>query len=317
MDPISLMAIGSAAGAIAPIIGGVAGHFLTLDQQKRARELQNQSAEALKKLQAPSLEDLQVLYKLQSTPVEYEVDEQKVTEKASLKTDPMLNQMRATILDDLYRKAQGGMSDQDLESLLKIQQTAAATQQAANNTAMQNLQQRGIYSSGAEIASRLAASQSSANNALDRGLALRAQQSDRANSALENLSRMQQNTFNQMADITTAQDQINQFNAMNQTNANKLNTDAFNMNNNKNVEIANRQQDANTRAVSDNFNSQATIALNQSNALKNQAAIQMQEAGQIQQMLTGVGAGAGQGFSALGNYLSASEKLKLERGRLA
>ena len=240
------------------------------------------------------------------------------TELEGIQSDPRLREAQMNALSELQQVGEGGYRLSDKATTEKILGDIAQQERGARGAIEQDMLQRGVYGSGAELASKLSAQQAGAQNAYQQGLGLSAQAQDRALQAIMqggNLAgTMDQQQFNQQQQIKAAQDAINRMNTgarqdVQQRNVAARNAaQAGNLQNaqsilNANVDVANNEQMQNKNYQQQRFENQLAMNQAKSNARMGQAS-QINAAGNDKaQMWGGLGAGAGQIGMGYANYM--------------
>jgi hypothetical protein len=263
--------IGGAIGGLAGLIGGLFSGGNDAEDQMAA--LQQQAMDAIKNVDIPKLQQLQVQlqpYKeagLLSPELEATVY-QPDSMMNQVSTDPRLKDAQMIALGNLQKMSTGGLNMSDKSMLDQIQRNSANSERAKESQILQEMQQRGQAGSGAELASRLSSAQNSANNAGSQGLQVGATATQRALESLMNSGQLggqiRSQDFGEQAQKAQSQDVINQFNARNRQAVIGQNTQtqnaaqAANLANkqdimNKNTGIANQQSEHNAQAVQQNY----------------------------------------------------------------
>jgi hypothetical protein len=236
-----------------------------------------------------------------------------------IQVDPRIAQAQMGALTQLQQMGQQGLTATDLASLNAAQRNSAGQNTAQQNSIIQNMQQRGMGGSGVELATRLAASQGTADQAGQNTNAIMAQaQQGRANAIAQTAQlggQMQQQQFGEQAQKAQAQNAIAQFNAQQAASAQGANVlaqnqaQAANLSNAQNIAnmgtaTQNAQQQYNSGLLQTNFGNQMSLAGAKSGALLGQAQNYNNQANITGQMYSGIGAGVGQ--AAMGGAKLAS-----------
>lgn len=193
------------------------------------------------------------------------------SEMSNIQTDPMLEKAQMDALLGLQDISEGGMTAKDLATLNRIKNEEQASARGAREAIIQNANARGVGGSGLELMAQLQNAQDSATRASNRDLDVAGQASERALEALMQAGQlggqMQNQQFNQKAQIAGANDAIAKFNAQNNQAINLANTNAknaaqqFNIQNaqntaNANVDLKNQQQQYNKSLQQQQFENQ-------------------------------------------------------------
>lgn len=308
MDPLSLVG-----GGLSSLLGGIFG----MSQADKARQLQEQQAQAIQGIKVPTIEEQQLLLeRLQRgeslTPAEMQAAQVDRSAFEDISSDPRLKQSQMDALSALQGISNsGGLMLGDQANLQKLLGQAASDDRGRREAIQQNLQERNMAGSGMELAQKLASAQdaSTRQNQAATDTAAQAQQN-----ALQALmqggqlgGQIRGQDFDQQARAAQARDSIAQFNAQNsqQANlqnmqnrqaANVYNTDRGNQVLDQNVGISNQQQTYNKGLFQNQFNNQLQKQNAAANAVKEQA-------GQLNNMGNAVSSGlgtVGQGFFKYG-----------------
>ncbi len=322
MDPVTAGLVGSA--ILAPVVGGIAGNAMSAEDKARALAMQEKALANLQGVHSPEADELRLaLEKYQSAgqlaPEMQSVISQDRSAMNDISTDPRLRQAQMNALQTMQNIGSGELRMEDRAALADVK-NQVQTQENANRAAiLQNMQQRGIGGSGAELAAALGNSQSSANRASAQDMNIAGQASQRALQAIYGSGQLggqiQAQDFGQQAQTANANDIISHYNAMNAQSVGNANVAARNQaqaqnlaNNqnlmNANTGIANQQTMYNTQLpqqVFQNKLAQAGAAVGQGNQV---AGTHQQNAGNTQGMYAGIGQGAGKAATAIYGYNS-------------
>jgi len=156
---------------------------------------------------------------ISNVPVE-KLDKSEMTKIA---TDPRLAEAQYSALDTLDEVAKEGMTKEDAYALEGIRQRSARDEAAQRGAVLQNLAQRGLGGSGAEISARMMAAQGGANRASQQAMDLAQQRRAAALQAVMQRGNMatgmRGQQFGEKSAIAKSQDAINKFNAQAQNSA--------------------------------------------------------------------------------------------------
>lgn len=323
---LPLLAIGAAA---APILGGVIGNIASAGDREKAQALQQQALQSILGVSTPDIEQMKLaLEKYQSagelTPEMLETINAQDSLMGNIQTDPRLRNAQLQALEKLQSIGASGLRPEDEAALARIQSGVAQDARAREEAILQNMQERGVGGSGAELASRLISSQGSANRQSQQGLEVGALASQRALEAIMQSGalggQIRNQEFGEESEKASAQDVINRYNAMNRqqvsgTNVNSRNTaQAQNLSEKQriadsNTGVSNQQQIYNKQLAQQNFENQMRKSTAAANAQSNQANNYNQQAGQTQQMISGIGQGVGQAAAAGAGYMQNQDAL--------
>lgn len=309
-------------GAIAaPVIGGMIGAGEAAQDREAADRARREALLQYSTIDLPSME--QQLLNLQQYQSQGTLDpylEQLISMGPSameqVSTDPRLRQEQMSALESIANLAQGNPQQGDLAGYELARQNVAGELNAQNNSVLQNMQQRGMAGSGAELLAKLKNNQSGAQMLQEAQLKQAQDMQAARMQALQAQSSMASNLRNQdygeASNLAKAKDAIAQFNAQNAQGVNSRNTatqnnaQAGNLTNaqniaNLNTETQNKQQIHNKGLVQDKFNNQMTLANAKAGQYGNQASAADTKAGQTASMWAGMGQGVGTGLAAYAN----------------
>ncbi len=307
----STILIGAALAASAG--SGIAGLAANMSAQDRAKLLQDQSVQEWLKVNVPDPAEQKVALQqfVQTgtlTPTLQQAVKPVDTQLTKIQTDPALKGARMKALSSLEQQGYGGEQVQDRaareEGLIDSGSKSRGEQQAVTSL----MARRGQLGSGNELAARLSNAQADSDRNAKIALDTEAQRRQRALAATASAGdlagNIQNQSFNQQAQVAAAQDAINRFNTQNQQSVQAQNaaalTDASRYNlglqqdiANKNTALSNEQQIYNKNVNQQNFENQATKAAGvsgQNNLAANQAIQFGQATGNT---LAGVASGIG------------------------
>jgi len=228
-------------------------------------------------LLTPNIEDMKLqLEELVSqgtlSPEEAQIILQDPSAMESIQTDPMMKQAQMEALNELRGIGQsGGLNAQSKSRLARIAIDEDSQAKGRNDAIMSNMQSRGISGSGLEMANRLQNQQNAASNKSMRDMDVAALAEQQALQAIMQSGQlggqMQQQDFNQQAQVANAQDAISRFNSQNRQQQNNLNVanrnnaQAVNLGNatdiaNANTATRNQQQANNKNLLQQNFSNE-------------------------------------------------------------
>jgi hypothetical protein len=155
-----------------------------------------------------------------------------------------MRQKQLQAIGGLEETSQTGMSAIDRAALSEIQNQIASQEQGAREAILQNMAQRGMSGSGAELAAQLQANQQASQNANLAGMQQAGQSQQARMQALQNMANLggqiETTDFERQARQAQAQDAINQFNVQNRNVAQQSNLG--NLQNIKNMNVAQQNQ---------------------------------------------------------------------------
>lgn len=272
-------------------------------------------------LELPSVEDqkLQLEMLVQQgviTPEEAQTVTLGQSDMNGITLDPKLKSAQMAALDQLQEIGQGGLTDMDRADFNKISMQEDAAARGKRDSILQNAQSRGMGGSGLELMNNLLNEQESASRRSTRDMDIAALSKQRALDALiqggQMAGNIQNQDFNQQAQVAGANDAISQFNAANsqaQINQNVGARNAAQAANlgvkqdtaNQNVALRNQQQTHNKGLQQQNFQNEIQKRGGQAQAAQQNAQAQgedsQNQANANNQM---IGALIGAGASAYG-----------------
>jgi hypothetical protein len=197
------------------------------------------------------------------------------TNMEGVSTDPRLAQAQMAALQQLTDVSQSGLLPGEEAALRQSRRGAAGEAQAKSAQLMDEFARRGMGGSGAELASRLQAGQSSAQRMSeenDRNMQMAQQRALSAIGQSANLAgNIRQQGFGEQSDIARAKDAINAFNTQNQQSVQQRNIAAQNQATQRNIgakqdlsnvntDTKNTQQQYNKNLISQQYQNQINAA---------------------------------------------------------
>ena len=284
-------------------------------------------------LQLPNTDDMQIQLEelvAQGTisPEEARTFMQESSSMNNIKEDPNLKKQQMGALSALEELGQGGLTDMDRADINRVQTQSDTASRGKRDAIMQNAQARGMGGSGMSIMAQLQNQQDAASNQSQRDMDITALSKNRSLDALiqgGNLAgNMQNQNFNQQAQVAGANDAISRFNAQNMQNQNNLNVgnrnaaQEANLANrqsiaNANVGTRNQAQQLNKGLIQQQFNNELSKKAAQSGVASTNANIQgANSAAQANANNQTISMGATLGSGGIG-YLAAQEAAKKKR----
>ena len=314
------MAIGTGAalaiGAGANILGNVLGAREGAAAQDRAASLQRQAQERLAAIGLPEFEEytpelLEVLGQLDPE-LEQEI-RQNQSELSNIQVDPRLQAEQMSALEMLSGLSEGGLSEADLAGLEKARRGASQQAQAQQASILQNMQQRGLGGSGAELIARLQAGDAAADRELDANLDIAQLAQARALQALGQRAglagQIRSQEFGEQERVAQARDAINQFNtqleaqrqarnAGAQNQAQQANLNLRQETANRNVGILNDAQIQRNQQLQQQFQNQMARAGGQNQITQQQAGLELERGRSQAGLYSGIANAVGGGLAA-------------------
>lgn len=164
--------------------------------------------------------------------------------------DPRLRDAQLAALDQISQMGETGLLPGEKAALDQARRAAAGEAQAKSAQLLDEFARRGMGGSGAELAARLQAGQSSADRLSQEGDRIAQMAQERALNAITQKGNLAGNIrgqeFGEQSDIARAQDAINQFNTANKQQVQAANVGATNQANLRNLSEKQRVGEART-----------------------------------------------------------------------
>lgn len=323
IPPAAIALGGAAIAAGGSIAGGIMGNNAKQAAADKQAAIAQQGAAGYQNIDIPSIQAQQVqLQQIANsgnlTPEQEQIFQQNQSVLNAYQQNPETFSAQMQALQSLQQLgASGGMTAQDKANLNQIQ-TQLGNQEAQNRAAtIQNMQQRGMGGSGAELAAMLSGSQQAQQEAANQGFNVAGQAQARALQAIQGAGQLGQGIesqqFGEAAGKAAAQNAINQWNTANQQNVAGQNVQRNNyaqernLNNQQqlnaaNTNLANQQQLYNQGLYQTQFNNALQKQQGTANALNkvsNAAAAQGQAGADFG---NAIGQSIGKVGSAVGTY---------------
>ena len=323
MDPITLFALGAGASAAS----GILGNILSAGDRNAAMAAFQQSLAEIEAIGAPPdlareimlrrFEQVGVL-----TPELEEAIALEAPKVAAIQEAPELRKAQMTALQLIGQRATAGATPEDRARLAEIQLQQARDTEAKRQQILQSYQQRGLGGAGSELAAQLQAASAGSAQAGEQGLQLAAQAQRAALEAAREYGALGGQVRGQEFDIARTK-----AGAEDQAAMARFNEAVARQQRNVATRMGVQQQNLATRQrIAEQNVAQANAELQRQRAAEAQEyAFQMQRAqlragaqqgiagaysGQAQQtagMVSGAGAGLGQGLIAGGTYLAGQQ----------
>ena len=150
-----------------------------------------------------------------------------------IQTDPRLQNDQMAALNALKAISEGGgLTAADQANLNRVQNEAAQSDRGRREAIMQNMQQRGMSGGGQSLLAQLQSNQAATDRANQAGLDIAGMAQQRALDAIMQsgslAGNMQNQAYNQQANLAAAKDAIAKFNAQNTNSAGMANMQALN-----------------------------------------------------------------------------------------
>lgn len=319
------MAWAAAIPAIAAVAGGMMGNQAAAADRRAAENARRQAIEQFMRIQIPELESQQIDPRL----IEYVGNQLAQQESAigmgpsameSVSTDPRLADAQMSALEKISQMGETGLLPGEEAALRQARRGAAQEAQAKSAQLLDEFARRGMGGSGAELASRLQASQSGADRLSAESDRLLQMAQERALSAIGQqgslASQIRGQSFGEQSDVARAKDAINQFNTANQQGVQQRNVAATNQANLRNlneqqriaegrVAQENMAQQYNKELLQQQFNNKMNLASGRAGQFQGSANASQQQAGRTADMWAGIGRGVGTAAAAYNNQPAA------------
>lgn len=314
----------AAAAVAAPIITGAMGQAASSGDRQNATAMQQAALNNILALKTPDIADMRAILSQyqnagQLNPEMTDTYSQDPSLMGKVSTDPRLKNAQMQALAQMQKIGQGGLRPQDVAMLAQIRNQGTQAEHSNEEAILQNMQQRGIGGSGAELAAKLSSAQNSANSANMQSLNVGAQAHQAALQALMNSGQlggsMQAQEFGQQAAQAQAQDAINRYNSQNQQQIAGQNTyyrnsaQSQNLANkqnimNMNTGIANQQTMYNASLPQLSYQNQLGKASAAAGQYQGMANMYNNQAANTQTTFAGMGQGASKAATAIYGYNS-------------
>lgn len=311
-----------AAAALAPAVGGLLGNLFSSSDRDKAQSYSRQALEAITGLSLPTVEEQKIaLEQLKSqgelSPEMLEVITQVDTELNNVEVDPRLKDAQMSALSSLSKLGEEGLTASDRVALNTVRRDVNRDVEGRNEAILQNMAQRGMGGSGAELAAQLMNSQEGADRASQESDRLAAMANERALQATMNAANLggqiRSQDYSEKSAAAQAQDAINRFNAANSQSVaqfnvgNKNDAQKFNLTEKQriadaNTNLRNQQEVHNKGLIGADADRRMQKAGMTSNAYTGAANVANNQAASTAGMWTGIGQGVGQAAASGAQY---------------
>lgn len=316
--------------AIGSILGSLVGYGLAGDDREK-EEQQTQAILDAYNIAPPTIEEQQVALKKLASVGEYTPEELQTialgpTAMEGVSADPRLAEAQLQTLSDLQTQSKEGLTDIDRAALNKVRRENERADRSRQASILQNMAQRGMAGSGAELAAQLASSQAATERASEEGDRLAALNLERRVQAARDVANLagglRGQEFGEKEKIATAKDAISRFNAANAQDIAKYNVSGRNQGQllnlqekqriaDTNVGLANKEQEHNKSLYQQQFQNKLGLASGKAGGHKALAGLAGKRAGQTADMWTNIGSGVEEGAKALSGLPSTKGKTQL------
>jgi len=311
------------AGAVTQIGGNIIGSMASGNDQDRARAAMAQAWQEINAVGAPPDLSAEIIReKLKQVGIYNPKLEDAITQDVSklsqIKEDPGLRGAQTQALQLLQQRGSTGLSPEDRAAYNQIRNQVAKEDTGRRQRIMQQMAERGMSGSGAELAAQLQSAQSSDQALSESGDRLAAMASQNALQALTSAGNLGGQIRGQDFDVNrtraAAEDELNRFNTSNQVTRQQRNVASQNQGQLFNLTEQQRIQDENTRMLNAERDRQALAkrqnwldrmsqAQAKANALTGQAQAAQQQADATKQNWANAASGLGGLSSQFGDYM--------------
>lgn len=256
------LAIGAVA---APVVGGVIGNMASAGDRDAANAAYQDALDTIKAVGAPpDLSKAIILQKFQQagvlTPELEEAVHIDASRMENVKAPEDLKKAQQLALSSLQERGRAGFTAEDRAGLNKILGAQRREAEAKRQQILQNMQQRGMGGSGAELIAQLQGAQAADEGASERSVDLSGQASRNALEAMLQSGNLAGNIRGQdvgeQQAIAQAQDRINAMRAENAANVQMRNIGSRNRAQEANLSEKQRILDRNTEQANDELRRQ-------------------------------------------------------------
>ena len=325
-------AIAGGVAAAATAGAGIVGSIQSSKDKAKARGAMQQALAEIESIGAgPDLAREIILEKFNQvgilTPELEQNVNMHVSQVANIKEDDSLRDAQKSALQLLKDRSEVGLTSEDKAAYGELRDRVQQDLQGQRGQILQQMQQRGMGGSGAELMAQLQATQGAANQQARGADDVAAEASRRA---LDSLSRyggqaaeLRGQDFNVNNAKAQAADELSRFNVQNQMAIQARNVASRNAANeanlagqqaaaNQNTAMTNAELNRQRDAEQQMYANKQSNAQMKANALAGQAGQYQQAAQNTAQNWANIGSGTGAAIGALGNYFNKPDKKKTE-----
>ena len=227
------------------------------------------------------------------------LEDQKLRDSAlaGISTDPALKEAQYKALRALEERGREGLTTEDKQMIMQMQQKAAGARQAQDSSVMQSMQERGMGGSGQELIQRLMSSQNAANMQQTAGMDIAAQSVAAKRQAIagagQMAGQMSQDEYNRAANTASARDAIEKMNTQMKVDTAAKNLGLRQQYSDAATNIKNQQQQYNKELIQKQYENQMNLASSKAGVYAGQSQNLMNQAGMAQAGKGGNKIGAG------------------------
>lgn len=316
------------AGSALSVVGGLVGQAAASSDRAKAAELQQQALQTLMDAGAPPDVAKQLVlreYTAIGAPdtVLEPAAEKLVSKMQDVQTNQKYTKAQESALRQLQNLGQTGLTDAEKMEMMNAQDAAAQQAQQNRAAVVQNLAQRGMAGSGAEIAAQIAGNQAAQSQGQQNARNIMAQASQNALNAISQAgtlgTQLRGQEFQEKSAKAQAADEMNRFNVQNQTGINSRNTAQQNSRNladwqnkqttsNNNTNLYNNEQQRQNQAKQWMYNADLTRRGAQSTAQQSASNFYQNQGNATAGQWAGIGSALGKGALSYADYLKSKEE---------
>lgn len=263
--------------------GGDAG----ATEMQNATELMRDNIARLEAIGIPTIEAQKIALQAPELVGELQAEFLGPSAFQGVQEDPRLKSAQLSALEEMTQIAKTGLGAEDRAALNEIRRQASGMAQAQKATTLQQMQERGLGDSGANLVSQLLSGQAAADMASQQGDRLASQAASARRQALGQqasmASQMSQQQLALAGQKASAADVINQFNTQNRQGVNAQNLASRQNIANQQAATKNQQEMYNKGLIQQQFQNQMAKATGVTGAQSNLANVYGQQATAAQQ----------------------------------
>lgn len=326
MEPMTMaMLAGAGTNILGGILGGNAASKAAAQAAAAQKEMYDKNVALLESVGVPTIEAQEIALQSPEYVGDYVAQIQGDTELKEIATDPQLRRNQMEALAQVKELSEQGLGTVDKIAIDEANLEATQADKARRAQILSQMAQRGTADSGVQLAMQLASAQDAATQAQtaanNQAKMAASNRMNAINQLAQQSSNMENLDFNRQAQIASAQDAIQRFNAqtMNQQNQ-------YNLGNRQNIanqqsDIANKQQMYNKGLIQQDYLNRlnkATAQTGQNTAYGTNLANNALTAGQGKaNMYSSIGQGLGNVATAFAANSTQKPKTNLSDAQIA
>lgn len=249
---------------------------------RESNRLMKESVAKLEALGVPSVEAQKIALNMPEIAGQLDAEQLDSTALADIIEDPTLRENVMNAIRSESEASETGFSDEDRARMDAMRRSVQGDESARQASIMQSMAERGASGSGSELAARLSSAQGSSDRAAQEAVQLAGQGAAQRRDALGNMANMssglRSQDLNKSQNQASAQDAINQFNAMQRAQIQSQNlSERQRIGEQKNA-LQNQQQVHNKGLLQQDYQNRLQKATGVSGATSNLAQATMQQA---------------------------------------